>query len=674
MSTKTYRFCKLVTSLAVLFCLGSLHSTIAEQPPIIFQDRFETGRVVAATSWTQHAADAGRSSYVAQFVPTPWRWKWAWNGPDANGAIAPGKTSLPRNVQPITGSGRVYVAAGSAGLIALDQNDGSELWRRSFDGPVQTTPAWDPASDAVLAVSLDGRVHRLNAASGATLAVTNVSGAGATPPLLVDERLFVAAGSELVALAASSLDEIWRHDAGSNVETAAAYSVLADRLVIGTADLYVHAVDAANGSGVWRVKPTLRVPPMDPDQLVYAGDEASYRHGWPVVADAHGLVLIKLRLDWQTMWSFGEHVTNESMRQFMLDNPDQQALMVLGLDTGQHAFVANIAHGGYGNGNYMPMGPQPVIRTTADGNQRAFMIIRGSDLYDGRWDSHFGELVLDDRLPDWTPGDVRWISYPGRVDYLLTDEQPNLSMAGNQLLGGHWMAGYAIELDDQTPPLGSYSAPITSTALPHIVTSSNRGQYNPDHWDPGPLVQDDDAREFPFGFYIYWDRGAVYDQYWSEYASWVVSDGLVLFRSTDGALVALEHGEPVIGPAQAYLQAIAPLPTSEQERTHLVLRDDQTRTAVGQYAEVHGRIRSVFNNGKAVQLSFAEPHRGHFKILIERQHWPSFGPALGTDMGWSGAGMFAPGQRVAVTGRLDWYQGDPVIRASSADQIRFHAD
>ena len=662
-----------IAAWALLACLANTTAGAAgrEVEEIIFIDGFEQRSVFAALEWTQHAADAGRSSYVARSVPTPWRWKWAWNGPDADGAIVPGKTSLPRNVQPITGGGRVYVAAGAGGLVALDREDGTESWRRSFEGTAQATPAWDRRTDTVLVVSLDGRLHRLDAASGETLAVADLPGAGATPPLLVEDRVYLGAGNALVALSATSLNEIWRYDAGAQVETAPAYSTVTNRVVIGTADLYVHAVDAADGSGLWRVKPTPRVPPDDPDQPVYSGNEASFRHAWPVVADAHGLVLIKLRLDWQTMWNYGPLVTNEAIRQFMVDNPDQQALMALDLDSGENAFIANIGHGGFGNGDYMPMGPQPVIRTRADGSQQAFMVIRGSDVYDERWDSHFGELVLDDSLPGLQPGYVRWIQYPGLVDYLLTDEQPNLSMAGDHLFGGHWMAGYAIELDNQAPPLGSYSAPITSNPLPHIVTSSNQGLFNPGHWDPGPLVQDDDAREFPFGFYIYWNQGAVYDQYWSEYAIWVVSDGLVMFRSTDGALVALEHGEPETPPTPA-ATAAAQSSLSNPPPSPLVIDFDQAVAAAGRYAEVHGTIRSVFNNGKAVQLAFADPHRGHFKVLIERNHWPAFGPQLGTSIGWSKARIFQPGQRIAVTGQIGWYQGDPVIRISSPTQIRIH--
>ena len=73
--------------------------------------------------WTQHAHDAQRTSSTNQVVPPPWRWKWAWNGPDAQGRVSPGKFRLPRNSQPVTGGGRVYIAAGDRGCLRPGQHE-----------------------------------------------------------------------------------------------------------------------------------------------------------------------------------------------------------------------------------------------------------------------------------------------------------------------------------------------------------------------------------------------------------------------------------------------------------------------------------------------------------------------------------------------------------------------
>ncbi|MDW8480118.1 MAG: hypothetical protein RML12_10450 [Xanthomonadales bacterium] len=252
------------------------------------------------------------------------------------------------------------------------------------------------------------------------------------------------------------------------------------------------------------------------------------------------------------------------------------------------------------------------------------------------------------------------------MDYLFTDEQPNVSMAGDHLFGGHWMAGYAQRVLDRSPAYGSYQNPLPAEPLPHIVTSSNSGSFSPSHWSPGPLLQDGDSRAFPFGFYIYWNQGAVYDAYWSEYAVWVVSEGLVLFRSCDGAIVALEHGPPVAAPAEKVLGAAPPRP----RRGPATIAPEDARAHAGSLTAVEGRIAGVFNNGRRIQLEFASPHRGHFKALIERPHWPRFGPSLGTAPGRDRAGLFRPGQRVRVSGVIGWYQGDPAIRIESPTAIR----
>ena len=77
---------------------------------------------------------------------------------------------------------------------------------------------------------------------------------------------------------------------------------------------------------------------------------------------------------------------------------------------------------------------------------------------------------------------------------------------------------------------------------------------------------------------------------------------------------------------------------------------------------VTGTLRYVFNNGKQVMLSFANPHQGSFKVIIAREHWANF--ALPPER------LYRPGQRVAVVGRIGWYQGDPAVRVMHPVQIQ----
>lgn len=623
--------------------------------------------------WTQHAHDAQHTSYTDQVVPTPWRWKWTWNGPDPNGGISPGKFGLPRNVQPITGGGRVYIAAGSRGVFALSEATGAVLWNTNPGGSINSTPAYDPDTDALFVLSSNGTLYKLNASSGNTLGqfVTGRASTLPLPPALWGDRVFISMGTSVYAINKQTLQPLWAYNAGSPVHTPPAYSPSRNRVVVASQDLYVHAINNSDGSQAWRVKPTVRQPGDPGSSSNYA--EVSY--GWPVIAEVHGYVLIKLRLDWETMWTWNPRPTdNATMRANLQARPDQQALFVLDLDDGSIPFIANIGHGGWGDGGYMPMGPQPVVKRFADGTEVVYTVIRGHTLYDGRWDSSFGEMLLDNTtIPGFQAGYVRFIYFdatganrPWPTPFLLTDEQPYISMAGDYLFGAHWMAGHATRILDRGSARGAFTNPITTATTPQIVNSSTSCGFSPSHYCPTPLTQDGDPRVFgPHGFYIYYNQPGVYDQYWSGYAAWVVSNNTIYFLSTDGALVALEQGNPGDGyhpPGQ--VTPVAPRAALQETfpSDPAVLPFDRARDYAGQVKTVEGRIAEILNNGKAVYLGFKKPHTGELVVRILKEDWDSFDRPPDK--------QYQVGQVIQVTGRIGWYQGDPVIYAHHPSQIR----
>ncbi|MCC6747235.1 MAG: PQQ-binding-like beta-propeller repeat protein [Deltaproteobacteria bacterium] len=605
-----------------------------------------------AGEWTQHAHDAQRTSFTSQEVAAPWRWKWSWNGPNASGGISSGKTGLPRNVQPVTGAGRVYVARGADGITALSEATGAELWSAKPGGSILSTPAYDGGS--LYVASDNGTLYRLNASSGQVTGQYAAGAALATPPALAGGRVFVSSGNKVHAVDAATMAVVWTYDAGSPVQTPPAYSPSKNRVVVATADLYVHAI--ANGSTpvatrAWRVKPTTRAP----------GSPVEYLWGWPVVAEGHGLVLIKLRLDWDTMWTWNPWpTTNAQIRTNLQGNPGQQALFALKLDDGSSPFICNVGHGGYGDGGYMPMGPQPVVKRFGDGSEVVYTVGRGSSTTDARWDSVFVELLLDSTtVAGYGGGEVRFIQYNHNV---LTDEQPNPVVSGSQLLGGHWMAGYALELTDRSAARGAFGNRIASRDLPHITTSASNCGYSTGHYCAGGLIQDSDPRAYPAGFYIYYKAGQVYDAYNGDYATWVVSNSTVYFRSCDGAIVALQAGTPLVGPPPPGPVGVDSVPGGRipnpgakprPARGPAVIPFTEAREHPGELKIVEGTVRYIFNNGKAVYFGFAYPHQGVFKAKVRRAAWPRFpgGPER----------LVRLGSRVRVHGRIAWYQGDPVI-------------
>ncbi|MCS7055830.1 MAG: PQQ-binding-like beta-propeller repeat protein, partial [Thermoflexales bacterium] len=527
--------------------------------------------------WSQHAHNAQRTGYTTQAPAYPWRWRWAWNGPNASGAVSKVTADgmLPRNVQPVTGGGRVYVAAGNDGVFALSETTGQQLWQRSGIGDVRSTVAYDHDTQSVFVVSGNGRLYKLRASDGAILNqfITDQTSTLPLPPAVYADRVVFSMGRRVHAVNKVTMQGIWTHTVATTLTVAVppAYSASRDLVIVATEpDLRVRALRNSDGAQVWTTRPIHSSRSFN--------DPTEYRFGWPVIADNAGYVLVKVRLDWDTLWIDWPQ-TNAGMRQLLMDNPGHQALFVLDLDNGSVPFIANVGHGGYGDGGYMPMGPQPVVKRLANGKDVVYIIIRAKHAYDPRWDSHFGEMVLDgSTVGGLQGGDVRFIAFdwpPGSSDpFLLTDEQPNVSMAGDYLFGAHWEAGFALRILDRSDARGSFGNKITSQRLSTVVTSQdNTGScaFNAStHYCAGGL---EGGRGYDFGFYIYYNQGPVYDQYWSEYATWVVSNDNLYFRSVDGAIVALTSGNPE-GSAMARSASVTP--QHEQHKAQPALAPEAT--------------------------------------------------------------------------------------------------
>lgn len=618
----------------------------------------------ATAEWSQHAHNAQHTGYSPQAPAYPWQLRWIWNGADAGGGVSKVTSggSLPRNVQPVTGGGRVYIAAGTDGIFALSEATGAQLWQRSGIGDVRSTAAYDPDTQAVFVVSANGTLYKLRASDGAVQDsfITGQSSPLALPPAVISDRVLFSMGSSVYAVNKETMQSIWSYDAETAVAVPPAFSPSRNLVIVATEpDLYVHAINNATGTRQWRVRPV--------DDSRDFTDPTEYRYGWPVIAEGTGYVLIKARLDWGTLWSDWPQ-TNSEMRQLLLNNPGEQALFVLDLDDGSVPYIANVGHGGYGDNDYMPMGPQPVIRQLEDGREVVYIIIRAQHAYDARWDSHFGEMVLDNTtVSGLQGGDVRFIRFdwpPGSADpLLLTDEQPNVTMAGEYLFGAHWEAGFAMRLLDRSDGRGSFADPITSQRLPTVATSQDipgACSFSPTHYCASGLQN---TRAYDFGFYIYYNQGTVYDQYWSSYAVWTVSNNNLYFRSTDGAIVALTSGNPQASPAIPAPIIAATPPTQPPDLTPAATIDhSEARRWDGRLVTVTGTLRYVFNNGKQVLLGFANPHQGAFKVLIRQADWASFDGAPER--------LYQVGEPVAVVGIIGWYQGDPTIFVTTPTQIQ----
>jgi predicted extracellular nuclease len=182
------------------------------------------------------------------------------------------------------------------------------------------------------------------------------------------------------------------------------------------------------------------------------------------------------------------------------------------------------------------------------------------------------------------------------------------------------------------------------------------------------------TRNYTYGFYIYYGQGAVYDRYWSEYSAFVVSNGNVYFRSTDGAIIALTSGSPTAGLGQGADGTRAEKRIAEPRAVAArnvdvglaVIAQEHARAYAGQVRSVEGVVRFVHNNGRKTGIAFQVPHQGGFKGLILRDSYAAFGGRP--------EDAVRVGQRVRITGKIDWYQGDPTIYVVEPSQIEVIED
>jgi len=93
-----------------------------------------------------------------------------------------------------------------------------------------------------------------------------------------------------------------------------------------------------------------------------------------------------------------------------------------------------------------------------------------------------------------------------------------------------------------------------------------------------------------------------------------------------------------------------------------VISYEKARKYVGKEKTVEGEVKEVLNNRKAVYLGFKKPHNGEFVVKIMSEGWSNF-PDIPDK-------IYNEGQKIRVTGKIEWYQGDPVIYVKEPSQIK----
>lgn len=521
----------------------------------------------SAGVWMQEGGNPQRTGYTAVDPATPWTLLWSWNAATAaGGADCPDGNPehghcYAANKQPYSaaGAGLIFIPAGAQGLYAVFDHTGKTAWHLG-GGVFNATPAY--AGGFVFAGSADGRLFKVDVGSGG--AQVYLTGSP------INRGVLVAGGAVYVLTENGRLHKVdpvtltaeWIYDAGAGAinGTGLAYSATRDVVLFGADDLTVHAVNAASGTRKWRVKPTPN-PPGFPNQFLM---------NWPVVAEVNGLVLVRMRLSHpDTLWQFPRVQSNAEARAYLTANPAKQNLFALGLDDGAARFVPAVGFGGHEYQStepaalptcgssvscaYLMVGPAPVVKVQPDGSEVAYVPFRSQqgNPNDARWDSHLGEMVLNDAtLAGLAAGDLRWVQMGRRDSYIyITDELGEISMAGDVLFHAHWGANETIRIVNRAANLGLTAAnPIVTAELPTLIRRIEAcGTPNTvTHYTTCGMVLYGDTRYWASpGFWMYWNARptlatGITGDLMSKGYTYVTGD-LIVMQGLSGEVLVFKH-------------------------------------------------------------------------------------------------------------------------------------
>jgi hypothetical protein len=519
-------------------------------------------RTIHATEWSQDGGNAQRTGFTPEEPALPWRFAWSWNGPDEKGGATGHHYHQPRPHEPwearvCTSGPHVFAPAGKLGLYALKKTDGGVAWQFQ-GGTCNATPAYHAASQSVVVGTDEGDLFQIEAATGNTRGRFSAK-APLTKSMLVagDHAYALTSTGVLHKVALSSMKAVWSYEANAGAQTLPSLSESHGVVVFCTADLRVHCVGANDGKARWTVKPTPAVP----------ADGAEFTGGWPVVAERNGIVFVRLGfagID-SVLWSGGGPKgkwpeSNAAIRERLQAEPKRQTLFALRLDDGAPAFVPAVGPSGVedlrddGKPRLRPHS-FPVIKPIGE-SEVAYVHWRNGETrdpkWDGRWDSHIGEMNIDVKRSDLPAGDVRFVQFEEHDGWArITDESCPLSMAGDTLFYAHWDMSQSARIIDRSPELGlTRTKPITTEPRPSVARHLRLPASRIDpatHWIEGGMTLLDGRTLRGPGWWVYANeidpptpaRDAYSEGILPRYTC--VADGLVLVLGNGGDLFVLRH-------------------------------------------------------------------------------------------------------------------------------------
>lgn len=173
-------------------------------------------------------------------------------------------TTSPIRIAPTVNANRVFVQTMDNTLIALDADNGQELWKNKTDFESTTlvggaSPAYDPNMDVVIAAFSNGELQAFKASTGTPLwvdllvskkrtnSLANITAIKANPVLDGNKVFAVGYNSILTALDLRTGSRIWERDMGSNNQP----WVSGEYIFVLTNNFELLAMDKNNGKIIW---------------------------------------------------------------------------------------------------------------------------------------------------------------------------------------------------------------------------------------------------------------------------------------------------------------------------------------------------------------------------------------------------------------------------------------
>jgi outer membrane protein assembly factor BamB len=528
-----------------------------------------------ALDWPQDAGNAARTGYTAEEPITPWTYAWQWNASNSQGGVSCSNSNpatghcynAPREARSITAGSTIFVPAGSWGIYALNLTTGTQIWR-STATTFNAAPAYH-SSGVVLAGGADGYLYKFSAANGTSTRYHAGSPINKAILIVGDFAYAATENGQLHKVAISTMTSAWSqpYASGSTTATPPAYSSSRNAIIYATRDLYVHSVANTSGTRNWRTKPSPNT----------AGFPNEFDLGLPVIAEQNGVVFLRQRLSHSSMYSYPSYRnvfpnTNAEIKTYLNNNPQYKNLFALNLDTGLERFTPAVGYGGVedyipGSGPYVIMGSWPVVKQYSSTEEVAYIHFRNGQSnpndgtwYDWRWDSHMGEMVLNNStISNLTAGDMRFIQMSryrqgGSAYVHITDEQTPITLAGTTIFHAHWGASEAVRIINRSASLGlTYSNPIDTENHRSIIRRQSAEGCNSfnltTRYTSCGLTLYADGRYWDGpGWWVYWN---VYDPPGSPVANaysggflpryTYVANGYIIIEGNGGDIFALRH-------------------------------------------------------------------------------------------------------------------------------------